>query len=198
MTPMWWAAAALLAPAPASVPTLGAPSLAAWHGVWSGEGQAFGKPATATLEIGPASDAQATWLVYRLRMGGAVEGKPPVAYSAEANYRVGAKGRIRGDWTDSTGRTRAVSGRIEGVLWSTNWGSADVEIGRSTYRLETKDLLVVSDSVLQDIGGWWVFACCAIAATMAENWGFWAVLVLRTKKEGRDLRPGPAFQALPS
>ncbi|WP_332818092.1 hypothetical protein [Sphingopyxis sp.] len=158
MTPIWWAVAALLAPAPASVPGLGAPSLAAWHGMWSGEGQTFGKPATATLEIGPAPDAPATRLVYRLTIAGAIEGKPPVAYSAEANYRVDAKGRIRGNWTDSTGRTRAVSGRIEGVLWSTNWGSADVEIGRSTYRLETKDLLVVSDSVLQDDGSWRAFA----------------------------------------
>lgn len=43
-------------------------------------------------------------------------------------------------------------------LWSNNWGSADVEIGRSTYALETADLLVVSDSVLKDDGRWRVFS----------------------------------------
>ena len=49
MTPLWWAVAALTAPvAPAE-----APSLSAWHGSWTGEGQAFGKPATATLDIAP-------------------------------------------------------------------------------------------------------------------------------------------------
>lgn len=62
MTPLGWAVAALVAPA---APAAEAPSLAAWHGSWSGEGEAFGKPATATL-------------AYRLR----IAGTPPAAYSA--------------------------------------------------------------------------------------------------------------------
>jgi hypothetical protein len=37
-------------------------------------------------------------------------------------------------------------------------GSADVEIGRSTYRLEGPDSLVASDSVLHDDGSWRVFS----------------------------------------
>ena len=150
MTPFWWAAAALVAPvAPAEVP-----SLAAWHGVWVGEGEAFDKSATATLDIGPAPDGGATRLAYRLSIAGA----PPVTYAAEAIYRVDEKGRVRGNWADSHGRKRPVSGRVGPREWTGNWGSADVEIGRSTYRLETPDRLVVSDSVLQDDGSWRVFA----------------------------------------
>ncbi len=38
------------------------------------------------------------------------------------------------------------------------WGSADVEIGRSTYVLDESGRLLVSDSVLQEDGGWRVFA----------------------------------------
>lgn len=145
MTPLW-GVAALIAPL---APAAEAPSLDAWHGRWVGEGEAFGKPATATLEIAPGK-AGATTLGYRL----AIAGTPPISYSAAAVYSLDAAGRWRGSWTDSHDRTRAVAGRITGAEWSVNWGSADVEIGRSIYRLQAPDLLVVSDSD----GHWRVFA----------------------------------------
>ncbi|QCB53187.1 hypothetical protein E5675_01170 [Sphingopyxis sp. PAMC25046] len=150
MTALGWAAAALLASA---APAAGAPSLAAWHGSWVGEGEAFGKPATATLEIAPG-EGGATTLAYRLR----IERTPPVTYSAEASYTVDAKGRVRGKWTDSTGRTRAIAGGVNAAKWWTHWGSADVEIGRSTYVLKEGGRLLVSDSVLREDGSWHVFA----------------------------------------
>ncbi|WP_411340166.1 hypothetical protein V6U71_20675 [Sphingopyxis sp. J-6] len=149
MTPLWWAVAALVAPA-APAESL---SLAAWHGSWSGAGEAFGKPATATLEIVPG-ESGTTSLTYRL----SIDGTPPVRYSADAGYSLDARGRVGGKWTDSYGRTRPVSGGIEGPVWWTHWGSADVEIGRSTYTLEEGGTLAVSDSVLQADGSWRVFA----------------------------------------
>ena len=154
MTPGRWLGAlvALTAPVASEVPA--APSLDAWYGEWTGAGTAFGRPATATLTIGPAPGGDATALAYRL----SVEGTPPVAYSADATYRVDAGGRVTGKWTDSYGRTRPVGGRVTVRNWVSNWGSADVEIGRSTYRLDGPDLLSVSDSVLQDDGSWRTFA----------------------------------------
>ena len=150
MTALGWAVAALLASAPPAVET---PSLTAWHGSWVGEGEAFGKPATAMLEIAPG-ERGATTLAYRL----SIARTPPVTYSAEASYTVDAKGRVGGKWTDSTGRTRAVAGGVNAAKWWTHWGSADVEIGRSTYVLEEGGRLLVSDSVLREDGGWRVFA----------------------------------------
>lgn len=157
----WWLAGllALAAPAASDAPVAAraaasAPSFAGWHGEWAGEGTAFGKPATATLVIGPVPESGATTLAYRL----SIDGTPPILYSAEAIYRVDAKGRVRGSWTDSSGRTRPVGGRLTTMLWSNNWGSADVEIGRSTYRIEGPDMLAVDDSVLQDDGSWRVFS----------------------------------------
>ncbi|HET6523491.1 hypothetical protein [Sphingopyxis sp.] len=150
MTALGWAAAALLAsPAPAAEPS----SLTAWHGSWVGEGEAFGQPATATLEIAAGEGGAAT-LAYRL----SIARTPPLTYSAEATYAVDAKGRVSGKWTDSTGRARAVAGGVNAAKWWTHWGSADVEIGRSTYVLEEGRRLLVSDSVLQEDGGWRVFA----------------------------------------
>ena len=145
---LWWAAA-LIAPA---VPAE-APSLAAWNGHWTGEGQASGKPATATLDIAPDGGG-ATRLAYNLR----IAGTPAVQYSADANYAVDAKGRVRGKWADSYGRTRPVAGGISGATWWAQWGSADVEIGRSTYILEEGGILTVSDSILEEDGSWRLFA----------------------------------------
>lgn len=164
MTPGWWLAALLMLgdPAPsaaaAASEATAAPLLANWHGEWAGqwagEGTAFGKPATATFTIGPAPGDGVTRLAYRLSIAGA----PPLLYSAEGLYRVDGKARIRGTWTDSQGCTRPIAGRLDAGKWSAHWGSADVEIGRSTYALETHDRLVVNDSVLQDDGSWRVFA----------------------------------------
>lgn len=149
MTSLWWAAALIASAAPAETPPL-----AAWYGSWTGTGEAFGRPATATLEIGPAPGGGAMRLAYSLSINGA----PSAAYAAAAIYRVDGGGRLRGSWTDSHGRTRPVAGRVTPSGWTANWGSADAEIGRSTYRLETPDRLVVIDSVLQDDGGWRGFA----------------------------------------
>lgn len=153
MTARWGMAALLAVAAPAAAEDP-APSLAAWQGTWAGEGTAFGKAATATLVIGPAPDGDATTFTYKL----AVPGTPPIAYAAEAIYRVDAKGRVRGSWTDNSGRTRPIGGRMAGSEWHNLWGSADVEIGRSTYVLEAPDRLIVTDSVLKDDGSWRVFA----------------------------------------
>lgn len=152
MTPVWWMAALLAPPAPAAAPAE-APSLAAWHGDWVGEGEAFGKPATATLVITPGAEG-ATRLAYELT----IAGSPPVRYAAEASYTLDAKGRVRGSWTDSYGRTRPVAGGVTGTIWWTHWGSADVEIGRSIYALGEAGTLTVSDSILQQDGSWRVFA----------------------------------------
>ncbi|MGQ3101473.1 MAG: hypothetical protein ACT6Q5_09120 [Sphingopyxis solisilvae] len=153
MTAQWGIAALLAIAAPAATEDP-VPSLAAWHGTWTGEGTAFGKVSIATLVIKPAPDSDATALAYRL----AVPGTTPIDYAAEAICRVDAKGRVRGNWTDNMGRTRPIGGRIAASEWRNHWGSADVEIGRSTYVLETPDRMIVTDSVLQDDGSWRVFA----------------------------------------
>lgn len=112
MTPLWWAVAALAAPA---APAAEAPSLAAWHGRWAGEGEAFGKPATATLDIA-SGEGGATTLAYRL----SIAGTPRVAYSAGASYAFDAKGRVRKmdrqHWPDARGRRRGECGEMVDTL----------------------------------------------------------------------------------
>jgi hypothetical protein len=156
-----WLAALLLVAASAAADPPAAPTetstaapLASWHGQWAGEGTAFGQQARATLTIGPALGGGATRLEYAL----AIDGAQPVRYFAQGLYRVDAKRRVSGDWTDSYGRHRPIGGWLEERLWTVHWGSADSEIGRSTYALEGDGSLRVSDSVLQPDGSWRVFA----------------------------------------
>ena len=107
----------------------------------------------------------ATTLTYRLT----IAGEPPVAYSADATYAFDAKGRLTGTWADSYGRKRAVAGGMDGATWWTHWGSADAEIGRSTYVLGADGTLTVSDSVLQADGGWRVFAALQYRRKSGES-----------------------------
>lgn len=149
MTPLWRAAALIVPAAPAAE----APSLSAWHGSWVGAGEAFGKPATATLDIVPG-EGSGTALSCRL----SIAGTPAVSYSAEALYTLDAEGRVRGKWTDITGCVRPVAGGVAGPQWWTNWGSADVGIGRSSYAPENDGGLIASDSILQPDESWRRFA----------------------------------------
>lgn len=67
----------------------------------------------------------------------------------------------RGRWRNPTGkhgRTRSVPGGIGDAEWTAKRERAGIEIGRSVYRLETADSLVVSDSLPQDDGSWRAFA----------------------------------------
>ncbi|MBB6426125.1 hypothetical protein [Sphingopyxis sp. JAI128] len=101
MTSLWWAVAVLVARAwPAELP-----SLAARHGR---RAEAFGKPATATLDIGPASGAGATQLAYWL----SIAGVPGATYSAEGICRFDSKGEACAE----TGPTAMVGhARLRGV-----------------------------------------------------------------------------------
>lgn len=78
--------------------------------------------------------------------------------SAETLYTLDAEGRVRGKWTDITGCVRPVAGGVAGPQWWTNWGSADVEIGRSSYAPENDGGLIASDSILQPDESWRRFA----------------------------------------
>lgn len=157
-----WSFAALLAlsgPAAVSAPVAEvaaapAASLSAWHGSWIGEGTAFGQKATATLELEPAPGGGATRLDYHLVVGGTA----PMRYFAQGLYRVDGKGHVTGRWFDNHGQNRPVAGQIGADIWAVHWGSADSEIGRSTYDLEADDRLIIRDSVLQPDGSWRVFA----------------------------------------
>lgn len=142
-------ALALAAPVAAQAP-VAAPDLTWLHGEWKGSGQLQGRPTEVNLSIRPVFDGSATALDYRASFtGGSFEGR--------ATYRIGAQGKVTGQWSDSAGSLHLVSGRITGSSLTTVWGSPITELGRSTY-MRSGDTLTVTDTVLTPEGGWRTFA----------------------------------------
>ena len=147
------ALAALALAAPAAMAQDPAGSLDWLHGSWSGTGTVQGAPSEATLEVAPALGGRFVELRYRF----ATQGERPFRFEGRGFYRAEGAG-WRGQWFDSTGATRPLSGTVAGSTLTTEWGDAATEQGRTTYRLEATDALQVTDEVLRRDGQWHVFA----------------------------------------
>jgi hypothetical protein len=72
----------------------------------------------------------------------------PSPLTAERPFRFEGRGFYRpdgaiwrGQWFDSTGATRPLSGTVTGTTLVTEWGDDATERGRTTYRLEAVDSL---------------------------------------------------------
>ncbi len=126
-------------------------------GEWVGTGTFFGQPSIVKLSVTPALGGTATALAYRAQTA-ASPPRPALSFEGRATYRITAKGRVEGQWSDSNGSQHSVGGRIAGTMMTTIWGSPTTEIGRSTYVRDASGALTVTDSVLTPEGGWRVFA----------------------------------------
>jgi hypothetical protein len=146
-------AAAAQTPAP---PATGfpAPDFAGWHGDWTGTGTVLGRESTARARFAPALGGGALQFDYDLMMGGT----PPQRFQGHGIYRVDAKGRITGQWSDTGGALHQLKGVWTPREWTVVWGSPLTEIGRSRYTLTDDGGLSVTDWTLQSDGNWRVFA----------------------------------------
>lgn len=104
-------------------------------GSWTGSGTMFGNPSEARLDI--RSTAEGFDLHYR---AGAFEGR--------AAYRPLGADRWQADWSDNRGVAFPIAATAAGQMLTSNWGSAETERGRTTYRLREDGRLEVVDFVL--------------------------------------------------
>lgn len=128
---------------------------AAIAGEWQGAGETLGTPSTQEARWEPALDAAFFRFVFDNRLT-APDGRQS-RFRAEAFYRVGRDGVVSGTWLDSRGMTLPLAGTVDdsGAL-TIDWGTAETERGRSTYRL-VDGALEVTDEVMNPDGGWRVF-----------------------------------------
>jgi hypothetical protein len=134
------------------------PAPLAWmHGEWSGNGEMFGRTSSVMLSIKPALRDSVTELHYvaDLPVGSAA---PAFHFEGKGVYKIGTKGKVTGQWSDSEGNFHAIGGSVSAGRMVTVWGQPSTEIGRSVYALDDKGELTVSDSVLTPDGGWRIFA----------------------------------------
>lgn len=141
-----WLALALIAPVSAQAP-VAAPTLAWFHGAWSGSGTIFGRPATMTMAVAPGLLGKATLLTYTVDVA-ATGSQPHFQFEGRGVYRVADDGRVTGHWSDSQGNFHPIGGRIEGRSLTVNWGDPRTELGRSIYAVGDDGMLTMTDATI--------------------------------------------------
>jgi len=123
------------------------PLLARFAGQWSGEGTVLEMPATVRLTWEWTLDGRFLRLTFVNQMG------PSRRFEGHAYYRALGDGRYRGMWFDNSGMIRPIEASREGDSLIAKWGTADTELGETTYRL-MDDAMEIVDRVRGKDGSW--------------------------------------------
>jgi hypothetical protein len=135
--------------------TAAAQLVAALAGNWQGAGEVRGMPSKQEMRWESVLDGRFLRLSFDNRMT-APDGKE-WRFQADAYYRIQADGTIAGTWFDSRGVSFPLEGTAEpGGAMTILWGTADTELGRSSYRI-TEAGLDVTDEVQGPDGTWRTF-----------------------------------------
>lgn len=129
-------------------------------GTWQGAGEVRQMAADMRMRWEPVLEGQ----FHRLSMENRMTGQDGQSwhFKAEAYYRVRTDGSIEGTWFDSRGISLPLTGRVEGDAMTIDWGTPDIERGRSTYRL-TAETLEVTDEVYAKDGALAIFGRTTLA-----------------------------------
>lgn len=137
-------------PAPPLVPPAAVSRVAAldWlAGSWRGPGATMGNADEAQLDVRPALGGRFLEFSYR---AGRFEGR--------AFYRTDDGLVWSATWFDSRGVSFGIHAAAEGRMLTSDWGSAETERGRTTYRLADDGRLHVTDEVRRPDGSYREFA----------------------------------------
>jgi hypothetical protein len=129
-------------------------------GAWQGTGEVRKMAADMRMTWEPVLDGR----FHQLSMENQMTGKDGQSwlFKAQAYYRVLEDGTITGTWFDSRGISLPLAGRVEGDAMTIDWGTPEIERGRTTYRL-AGDGLEVTDEVLGKDGTLAVFGRTRLA-----------------------------------
>ncbi|MGH8242353.1 MAG: hypothetical protein ACRETY_03285 [Steroidobacteraceae bacterium] len=117
-------------------------------GAWQGAGEVNRMSADMRMQWETVLDGQFRRLSMENRMTG--KSGESLRFGAQAYYRIAKDGTISGMWFDSRGYSLPLSGRVDGDVLTVEWGTADIERGRSSYRLAGDALEVVDEVYAKD------------------------------------------------
>lgn len=135
-------------------------------GRWQGSGEVSGMSASIELQFRPAFGGRGYHLTFDNRMRGKDDKVWP--FAAEALYLCDAQGACRGHWYDSRGMVLPLKANTASDRLVVEWGDADTERGRTTYRVDG-DGIAITDEVLSKDGVWKVFGQTTAARTTATR-----------------------------
>ena len=117
-------------------------------GAWRGAGEVNRMSADMRMQWETVLDGQFRRLSMENRMTG--KSGESLRFEAQAYYRIAKDGSISGMWFDSRGYSLPLSGRVDGDVLTVEWGTAEIERGRSSYRLAGDALEVVDEVYAKD------------------------------------------------
>lgn len=117
-------------------------------GAWQGAGEVNRMSADMRMQWETVLDGQFRRLSMENRMTS--KSGESLRFEAQAYYRIAKDGTISGMWFDSRGYSLPLSGRVDGDVLTVEWGTADIERGRSSYRLAGDALEVVDEVYAKD------------------------------------------------
>ncbi|MCG8433320.1 MAG: DUF1579 domain-containing protein [Gammaproteobacteria bacterium] len=116
-------------------------------GNWQGDGELLGQEAAATLRFERILGGNFLRQEYRNDRHQA-EGK--ISFSAVAIYKVNKDGSLIGHWYDSRGVVLPLSGKTSANRLEVEWGTLEIEQGRTVYEISEDGELRVTDYVLRE------------------------------------------------
>jgi hypothetical protein len=132
--------------------------LAKFAGQWVGAGTVLNQPAQVRISWEWTLDGQFLRLTFVNQIG-------PRRFEGHAYYRALGDGRYRGTWFDNSGAIRPIDARREGDAIVARWGTADTELGETTYRLMPERSMEIVDRVQGKDGAWREFGRVIVQAS---------------------------------
>lgn len=144
-------------------PTPAASMLSRLSGTWAGSGTILGQASTVEMQWTPVLDGRFVRLTWLSHIG-----PPPKTqrFEGHAYYDVRPDGRVRATWFDSSGQTRPIDAAVTGDAVVASWGTAETELGETTYRVLSDGEVEVVDRVRRKDGTWREFGRSKLSRTL--------------------------------
>ena len=116
------------------------------EGEWKGTGNLFG--ASASFEMSWSNELNANFVKLEFKNSFERSGQT-YEMTALAMYKVSGES-ISGTWFDSRGQVLPLKSELIGDVLTTYWGDEKTEKGKTTYSLESMEMIVVQDFVMKE------------------------------------------------
>ncbi len=117
---------------------------------------AFGRPSKPEMKWERVLSGKFLKLTYRTELRSA-KGEPQL-FEGHAYCKSLGNGKYHGTWYDSQGSVHPIEATFEGSALTSNWGTAQTELGKTVYRLLAAERMELVDYVQKKDGTWQEFA----------------------------------------
>ncbi len=115
----------------------------AFIGEWHGRGSLMGKEATFEMKWEHVLDGQFLRLTFQNNING------QFSFKGHAYYRTVSDSTMKGSWFDNRGYIFPLNAKFTENTITSNWGTPEIEQGRTEYKIGSDSSFQVTDFVLK-------------------------------------------------